>query len=98
MKIENKQKNMSKKLKSYRWVVTVHRNGPVCIMKWSDKTNVTMISTYYSTEVQIIINRGKKNQKPVCVIHYNQNMGGINKKEQLLQMYLAERKKNGCHT
>jgi hypothetical protein len=39
------------------------------------------------------VKRGKEKQKPVCVIHYNQCIGGVNKNDQLLQMYLVERKR-----
>jgi hypothetical protein len=33
-----------------------------------------------------VVKRSHDKQKPVCVIHYNQNMGGVDKKYQLLQI------------
>jgi hypothetical protein len=45
-----------------------------------------MTSTYHVAEVQRAVERSKEKQKPVCVIHYNQNMGGADKKYQLLEM------------
>ena len=41
---------------------------------------------YHAAEVQRVMKRSKEKQKPMCVIHYNQNMGGVDKKYQLLQM------------
>ena len=35
----------------------------------------------------------QENQKPVSVLDYNENMGGVDLKGQLLQPYLLERKK-----
>jgi len=58
-----------------------------------------MISTFQNAEVQTVINRRQKKQKPLCeihynrflcVIHYNKHMAGVDKKGQMLQMYLAE--------
>jgi hypothetical protein len=48
-----------------------------------------------AAEVQKVAKRGREKQKPVCVcvIHYNQHMGGVDKKDQLLQTYLVERKR-----
>jgi hypothetical protein len=51
-----------------------------------------MISTYHGAEFQSVVKRGKEKQKPVCVIHYSQHVGGVDKKDQLLQTYLIERK------
>jgi hypothetical protein len=31
-------------------VYTAQQDGPVCIMKWGDKENMTMISPYHSAE------------------------------------------------
>jgi hypothetical protein len=50
-----------------------------------------MISTYHSAEAQTMTKRGKA--KEVCVRDsLKQNMGGIDKKDQLLQVYLVKRK------
>jgi len=45
-----------------------------------------MTSTYHVAEVQRVLKRSKEKQKPMSVIHYNQNMDGVDKKYQLLQM------------
>ena len=50
-----------------------------------------MVSTYHSAETQRVSKRGKETEKPLCVIDYNHNMGGVDLKDQLLHMYVVER-------
>ena len=47
------------------------------------------------TESQIytFYNKGKETEKPLCMIDYNHNMGGVDFNDQLLHMYMIERKK-----
>jgi hypothetical protein len=44
-------------------------------------------------ETQTVSKMGKQKRKPVCVLDYNQYMGGVNLKDQLLESYLVERKR-----
>jgi hypothetical protein len=53
-----------------------------------------MVSTYHSADKQRLSNKGKETEKPMCVIDYNHNVGGVDLKNQLLYMYMAEREKN----
>jgi len=68
-------------------------SGPVTVLKWRDKRNVTMVSPYHSADTHKVSNKGKETEKPVCVIDYNHNVVGVNLKDQLLHMYMVERKK-----
>ena len=68
-------------------------SGPVTVLKWRDKRNVTMVSTYHTAETQRFSDKGKETEKPLCVIDYNHKMGGVDLKDQLLHMYMVERKK-----
>jgi hypothetical protein len=54
-----------------------------------------MISTYHGDETRKIkAKRGQEKEKLISVLDYNQNMGGVYLKNQLLHTYLLERKKN----
>ena len=45
--------------------------GPVRVLKWRDKRNVTMVSTYHSADTQRVSNKGKETERPLCVIRLN---------------------------
>ena len=44
--------------------------------------------------MQRVSNKGKETEKPLCVVGYKHNKGGVDLKDQLLHMYKVERKKN----
>ena len=73
--------------------IIARHSGPVTILKWHDKRNVTMVSIYHSAHIQRVSNKGKETEKPLCVIDYNHNMGRVNLEDQLLHMCMVERKK-----
>ena len=52
-----------------------------------------MVSTYHNVDTQRVSNKGKETEKPLCVIDYNHTMGGDYLKDNLLHMYMVERKK-----
>ena len=86
------QKVKDKKLKKGELVA--QHSGPVSVLKWKDKREVTMISTYHGEETKMKLTKCRQEkQKPVSVLDYNENMGGVDRKEQFLQPYLLERKK-----
>jgi len=81
-----------KKLKKGELVA--QHSGPVSVLKWKDKKDVTMISTYHGEETRVKrMKCRQEKQKPVSVLDYNENMGGVDLKDQLLQPYLLGRKK-----
>lgn len=65
----------------------------ITLLKWMDKKPVVMISTYHGQETRVVIKRNTEVIKPVSVIDYNKNMGGVDLKDQMLEGYLLERKK-----
>jgi len=74
------QRVKEKKLKKGELVA--QRSGPVSVLKWKDKKEMTMISTYHGEEKrmkQTKCRQGK--QKPVSVLDYNENVGGIDLKD-----------------
>jgi len=46
-----------------------------------------MVSTNHSADKLRVSNKAKEKEKPLCVIDYNHNMGGVNLKDELLNMY-----------
>ena len=82
-----------KETKLKKGEIIARHSGPVTVLKWNDRKNVTLLSTYHNDATMPVNKRGKETQKPVCVIDYNHNMGGVDLKDQLLHMYLVERKK-----
>jgi len=56
--------------------IIARHSGPVTVLKWRDKRNVTMVSPYHSADTQTVSNKGKETEKPLCEIDYNHNMGG----------------------
>jgi hypothetical protein len=81
-----------KKLKKGE-LVTQH-SGPLSVLKWKGEKDVTMISTYHGQETRIKLMKCRQEKpKPVSVIDYNKNMGGVDLKDQLLQPSLLERNK-----
>lgn len=86
------QRVKDKKLRKGELVA--QHSGPVSVLKWKDKKEVAMISTYHGQETRMKLTKCKQEkQKPVSVLDYNENMGGVDLKDQLLQPYLLERKK-----
>jgi len=74
--------------------IIARHSGPVTVLKLCDNRNVMMVSTYHSADTQTVTNKGKETEKPLCVIDYNHNMGGVDLKDQLLHMYMVKRGKN----
>jgi len=55
--------------------IIARHSGPVTVLKWRDKRNVIMVSTYHSADTQRVSNKGKETEKPLCVNDSNHNMG-----------------------
>ena len=86
------QRVKGKKLKKGELVA--QHSGLVSILKWKDKKEVTMISIYHGEETRMKLTKCRQEkQKPLSVLDYDENMGGVDLKDQLLQPYLLERKK-----
>ena len=51
-------------------------SGPVTVLKWCDKRNITMLSTYRSADTQKVSNKGMETKEPLCVTDYNHKLAG----------------------
>lgn len=60
-----------------------------------DKRAVSLIASFHSNDMEAKMNKcGYEEIKPVLVYDYNKNMGGVNKRDQMLHGFLVERKKD----
>lgn len=83
----------TKKVKSgeYIW----HRQGNIYVSKWKDKRDVSVINTKYQPHLLLSKNRfGKEKNKPIEIIHYNNNMSGIDRSDQMVKYYSSPRKQS----
>jgi len=86
------QRVKEKKLKKGEMIA--QHSGVVSVLKCKDKKEVTMISTYHGEETRMKLTKCRQEkQKPVSVLDYNENVGGVDVKHQLPQPYILERKK-----
>jgi hypothetical protein len=74
-------------------VISQHSNG-IMMMKWKDKKDVSMVSTFHDATMRATVQHwGAEIKKPACILEYNKAMSGVDLKYQKLQPYLLERKK-----
>ncbi|KAK3740708.1 hypothetical protein RRG08_048952 [Elysia crispata] len=67
--------------------------GPLLAQKFSDKKIVYMIFTGHTTETKTRRRHGGQEQDfPIIIDHYNHNMGGVDRLDQLLEPYDCTRK------
>jgi len=93
--VKAKWKSMTKKLQENKLQkddALAQLMAQTVSLGWRDEESLTMISAYHAAEVQTVVKKGKKKQKPVFVIHYNQQMRVVDNEDQLLQMYLVQGK------
>jgi hypothetical protein len=66
--------------------------GKVMIIRWVDKKDITLISTKHNDTFNQKIGRGGHvHDKPVAVLDYNKNMGGVDISDNLLHFYTIAR-------
>ncbi|KAG8230675.1 hypothetical protein J437_LFUL010489 [Ladona fulva] len=68
--------------------------GKLVTLKWTDKHDVSMLTTRHSIEMQPVSRKGGLElvNKPICVIDYNKYMGGVDLKDQLLESFLLKKR------
>ena len=71
------------------------KNGLVTCLKWQDKREVKLLSTFHTGENTVVKRRRSKNVeggieeiiKPLMIHDYNQNMGGVDRNDQMILYY-----------
>lgn len=73
-------------------------------VKWIDKREVNILSTFHKKEMTIVKTRRGDKLKPTAVAMYTKNMGAVDVADQMLTSYTVERKrrkiwykKHFCH-
>ncbi|XP_021197731.3 piggyBac transposable element-derived protein 4 isoform X2 [Helicoverpa armigera] len=74
--------------------VAFSQTRDMTITVWKDTNVVSLISTYHKVEVGGKEKYGYYRYKPKVVLDYNLAMGGVDKKDQLLQAFPIERVRN----
>ncbi|KAJ6640514.1 PiggyBac transposable element-derived protein 4 [Pseudolycoriella hygida] len=88
---QNPKEVIQAKLK--KGVMIWRRNGEVYVTKWRDKRDVLSISTAHHPQLIQAPNRfGELKLKPNDVADYNNNMGGIDRLDQMTAYYSSPRK------
>jgi hypothetical protein len=63
------------------------------VLKWKDKGNVSIISSFHDLGMAAAKLTGSVLIKLRCVVEYNHDMGGVDLKDQKLQPHLFERER-----
>ena len=61
------------------------------IMKWKDKRDVVLVSTFHDDTMENVTTRQGVIQKPSVVLDYNKNMEGVDRNDGQLQSYKLAR-------
>jgi len=76
-----------------RGTITARYSENLMALKWHDKREITMLSTFHVSDTQSAKSRQGDKNKPVVIIDYNRNMGAVDMADQMLQSYQVERKR-----
>jgi hypothetical protein len=70
------------------------KNNKITCLKWKDKRDVHMLSTFHSAEMVQVNRRNRKSdngievvQKPAIIDDYNRHMGGVDRSDQMVLYY-----------
>ncbi|KAJ8881862.1 hypothetical protein PR048_018348 [Dryococelus australis] len=73
--------------------VTGAKKGNITVLKWRDRRNVLMISSTNGPQMtDVVTRRGTVERKPVVVVAYNTNLGGLDRSDQMISYYSTPRK------
>ena len=73
--------------------ITARYSKNLMALKWHDKREIMMLSTFHVSDTQSVKSRQGDKNKPVVIIDYNRNMGAVDMADQMLQSYQVERKR-----
>ncbi|GBO20913.1 PiggyBac transposable element-derived protein 4 [Araneus ventricosus] len=73
--------------------VLAFQKRKICLLKWTDKKTILILSTLHSTSMVTVESKKSKSSKlkPAVVADYNNTMGGVDKADQCLSYYPVAR-------
>lgn len=84
---------VQKKLSKGESVVSIEAKSRLIYIKWADKRDVNLLSTFHQHDYTDVIRKGRPTLVPQVVHDYNLNMGGVDRVDQMLSAYPIERKR-----
>ena len=77
--------------------VSLCKSNRYHVLSWRDKRYATMLTTYYSSETEMVQRFAKKKQKeeiskPIAISKYTENMGGVDRADQYCSSYAFNQK------
>ena len=82
-----------KKIKANERIVRYEERTGIMCTRWKDKKDVYMMSSCITNDTVNVMRAGKPKDIPLVVHMYNQSMGGVDRSDQMLTTYEAERKR-----
>ena len=74
-------------------IIGVLYSDNLMALKWDEKREMTMLSTFDVSDTQIVKSRQGDKNKLVVIIDYKHNMGAVHMSDQMLQSYQVECKR-----
>ena len=68
-------------------------NGRLMLLKWKDKKDVHIMSTFHDASVKEVGRQGARKIKPIVCCDYNDTMGGVDLSDCFLSSYPSARKR-----
>lgn len=68
-------------------------SGNLMALKWKDKKDVVMLSTYHDDRMTTVSTYRGEKEKPEVVVEYNRHMGAVDVADQMMVAYPVERKR-----
>ena len=85
--------SIHEKLKKNERKVLYEEKTNIMITHWKDKKDVYTISTCTIDGAKNVLRAGKEKLVPLVIDDYNQNMGGVDRSDQMMTSYEVERKR-----
>jgi len=89
------RRNMPNELKNNvdRGHTNARYSGNLMALKWKDKKDIVMLSTYHDDRTTTVSTYRGEKEKLEVVVEYNRHMGAVDVADQMMAAYPVERKR-----